>query len=83
MRSSHPRRKVAVAGRAAGEGEGGLVDVTSPFAANGEPAVALEPGQRARDDPAVASDAQTVVGGVHAFETRWRPRQDSNLRPAA
>ena len=48
--------------RARGEGEHGFVDVGAPRVAAGEIAVGVQPGDRALYDPALFSEAGSVVG---------------------
>ena len=49
------------ADQAAGEGEEGFVHVGVAVVADGEAAVAVEPGEGAFDDPAVAAEPGAVL----------------------
>ena len=63
-RLSKPMLEGLEADEAAAEGEEGLMDISPPFVADREAPEAIEPGERALDDPAVATQA---VAGVDAF----------------
>ena len=56
-RLSNPRLEGIEADEAAAEGEEGLVAVGAALIADGQAAVAVEPGEGPLDDPAVAAQA--------------------------
>jgi hypothetical protein len=52
------------ADQAAGDRDEGFVDVGASFVAEAEPAVLVEPGEGALDDPALTAEAGAVSGAL-------------------
>src|SRR5262245_10880415 len=63
-RLSKPLREGIEADEGTAEGEEGVMDVRPALIADGQPPEAVEPGQRALDDPAVPTEA---LAGVDAL----------------
>lgn len=62
---------MSVCDEAGGEAEEGFVDVVASFPADPEAAEAVEPGDGALDDPAVAAETRSVgdtSAGDHRFD---------------
>jgi hypothetical protein len=62
------------------QGEEGVVDVGTPFVANGQPPILAAPGQGALDHPAMPSQSHT---GVDPFAGDAHPDMALVQRPAA
>jgi hypothetical protein len=69
--------EVVVADERAPEGEEGLVDVGAAVVATCEPAVVVQPGEGALDDPALGADA----GAVHRGRLGGPALGDARLDP--